>query len=122
MDAMGCGEQARLRPTRLERNRGIEISPATLRVACDGCRESRLVPFSCKRRGLCPSCLGRRMCDFAAHRRDHVMPRVPVRQWVWSVVLRALVGVVSRRLRRRARAHGICATASFMLSKIAHPI
>ena len=50
------------------------------RVACDCCRERRLVAFSCKRRGFCPSCLGRRMCDFAAHLRDHVMPTVPVRQ------------------------------------------
>ena len=56
-----------------------------IRVACDDCRESRLVPFSCKRRGFCPSCLGRRMCDFAAHLRDHVMPHVPVRQWVPTV-------------------------------------
>ena len=95
-----------------------------IRAACDGCRESRLVPFSCKRRGICPSCLGRRMCDFAAHLRDCVMPHVPVRQWVLTVpfglrfgmafdpalagaVLRAFVGVVSRWLRRRAREHGI---------------
>jgi hypothetical protein len=40
-----------------------------IRVACDGCGESRLVAFACKRRGFCPSCLGRRMCDFAAHHR-----------------------------------------------------
>jgi hypothetical protein len=95
-----------------------------IRVACDGCRASRLVPFSCKRRGFCSSCLGRRMCDFAAHLCDHVMPRVPIRQWVLTVpfglrfgmafdpaltgvVLRAFVAVVSRWLRRRARAHGI---------------
>ena len=56
-----------------------------IRVACDTCRESRVVAFACKRRGFCPSCLGRRMCDFAAHLRDHVMPHVPVRQWVLTV-------------------------------------
>ncbi len=56
-----------------------------LRVVCDGCRGGRLVPFSCKRRGFCPSCLGRRMADFAAHFGDYVMPRVPVRQWVLTV-------------------------------------
>ena len=95
-----------------------------LRVVCDECRESRLVAFSCKRRGFCSSCLGRRMCDFAAHLRDHVMPRAPVRQWVLTVphglrfrmafnpdvtgtVLRTFVSVVSRWLRRRARAVGI---------------
>jgi len=95
-----------------------------IRVACDGCSETRLVTFSCKRRGFCPSCLGRRMADFAAHLCDHVMPHVPVRQWVLTVpfglrfgmafdpalagvVLRTFVAVVSRWLRRRARAHGI---------------
>ena len=56
-----------------------------IRVACDTCRENRVVAFACKRRGFCPSCLGRRMCDFAAHLRDHVMPHVPVRQWVLTV-------------------------------------
>ena len=56
-----------------------------LRVVCDGCGGGRLVPFSCKRRGFCPSCLGRRMADFAAHLCDYVMPRLPVRQWVLTV-------------------------------------
>ena len=56
-----------------------------IRVACDTCRKSRVVAFACKRRGFCPSCLGRRMCDFAANLRDYVMPHVPVRQWVLTV-------------------------------------
>lgn len=98
-----------------------------LRVACEDCRQSRLVAFSCKRRGFCPSSLGRRMCDFAAHLRDYVMPLVPVRQWVLTVsvglrfgmafdpglagvLLRTFVGVVSRWLRRRAREHRIRGT------------
>jgi hypothetical protein len=38
-----------------------------LRLHCDACRLDRLVPFSCKRRGFCPSCGGRRMADTAAH-------------------------------------------------------
>src|SRR6266704_3223034 len=32
------------------------------RLRCGSCNESRLVAFSCKGRGFCPSCLGRRMC------------------------------------------------------------
>ncbi len=32
-----------------------------LRLRCDECKLERLVPFSCKRRGFCPSCGGRRM-------------------------------------------------------------
>jgi Transposase zinc-binding domain len=34
-----------------------------LRVVCDECHDNRLVAFSCKRRGFCGSCLGRRMCS-----------------------------------------------------------
>src|SRR5262249_38816169 len=44
-----------------------------------------LVPFSCKRRGFCPSCAGRRMAQMAAHLVEQVLPWVPTRQWVVSV-------------------------------------
>jgi hypothetical protein len=40
--------------------------------------------FSCKKRGFCPACGARRMAETAAHLVDHVIPRVPVRQWVLS--------------------------------------
>ena len=40
--------------------------------------------FSCKRRGICPACGARRMAETAAHLVDHVIPQVPVRQWVLS--------------------------------------
>ena len=56
-----------------------------LRVACDGCRAERLVAFSCKRRGFCPSCGARRMAETAALLVDEVFPERPVRQWVLSV-------------------------------------
>ena len=56
-----------------------------LRVACDGCRAERLVAFSCKRRGFCPSCGARRMAESAALLVDEVFPARPVRQWVLSV-------------------------------------
>ena len=39
----------------------------------------------CKGRGVCPSCNGRRMAQTAAHLIDHVIPPVPMRQWVISV-------------------------------------
>src|ERR671937_1050636 len=44
-----------------------------------------LEPFSCKRRGFCPSCAGRRMAQIAAHLVEQVIPWVPTRQWVVSV-------------------------------------
>ena len=56
-----------------------------VRVHCDICGKDRVVAFSCKHRGFCPSCGGQRMADTAAHLVDHVFPEVPVRQWVLSV-------------------------------------
>ena len=50
------------------------------RFRCSDCRLDRLVPFSCKGRGFCPSCGGRRMTDRAAHLVDHVFPAVPISQ------------------------------------------
>jgi hypothetical protein len=97
-----------------------------LRVYCDACRCDRLVAFSCKGRGFCPSCGGRRMADTAAHLVDRVLPEVPVRQWVLSLpfalryrlaydsrlagqVLGLFVRAVSASLRLRARRQwGVC--------------
>jgi len=90
-----------------------------LRVHCDACGKDRLVPFSCKGRGFCSSCGGRRMADTAAHLVDRVFPEVPVRQWVLSLpfalryrlaydarlvsdVLRIFVKAVFGSVRRRA--------------------
>src|SRR5215472_9932229 len=58
------------------------------RFRCEGCRREHLVPFSCKRRGWCPSCGGRRMTERAAYLVDAVLPWVPVRQWVLTVPYR----------------------------------
>ena len=55
-----------------------------LRVRCADCAHEKLVAFSCKRRGFCPSCGARRMAGSAAVLVDEVIPRVPVRQWVLS--------------------------------------
>ena len=55
------------------------------RVRCPSCRDELLVAFSCKNRGVCPSCSARRMADTAAHLRDYVLPSVPVPQWVFTL-------------------------------------
>ena len=55
------------------------------RARCTRCGHGFLVAFSCKGRGVCPSCTGRRMAQTAAHLADRVIPPVPVRQWVISV-------------------------------------
>jgi hypothetical protein len=94
------------------------------RFRCDGCAVERLVPFSCKGRGFCPSCGGRRMTERAAHLVDDVLTQVPVRQWVLTVpyrlrylmawdhgLSRAALGMYARVLldfyARRARERGI---------------
>ncbi len=56
-----------------------------LRLGCDTCPKELLLPFSCKRRGFCPSCAARRMAQTAAHLVECVLPWVPTRQWVVSV-------------------------------------
>jgi hypothetical protein len=66
-----------------------------LRCRCESCHNEHLVAFSCKRRGFCPSCGGRRMAESAAHLVDEVLPVKPVRQWVLSfpVQIRLLLAI-----------------------------
>tara|TARA_A200000159_G_scaffold118992_1_gene112888 strand:+ start:712 stop:2097 length:1386 start_codon:yes stop_codon:yes gene_type:complete len=56
-----------------------------LRVVCNDCKHEKLVAFSCKRRGFCPSCGARRMAESAALLVDDVLQGYPVRQWVLSL-------------------------------------
>ena len=55
-----------------------------LRVRCESCHDEKLVAFSCKKRGFCPSCGARRMADSAALLVDDILPHQPMRQWVLS--------------------------------------
>jgi hypothetical protein len=71
------------------------------RAVCMTCRTGFVVAFSCKGRSVCPSCNGRRMAQTAAHLADHVIPPVPVRQWVISVPKR-LRGMLADRPRAGA--------------------
>jgi hypothetical protein len=54
------------------------------RAYCDHCGRDFLIAYSCKGRGICPSCNSKRMAAVAAHLVDEVFPCVPVRQWVIS--------------------------------------
>ena len=51
---------------------------------CEECGHDFLIAFSCKDRAVCPSCNARRMVETTIHLVDHVLPRLPVRQWVLS--------------------------------------
>lgn len=94
------------------------------RLHCLQCGRDGLVAFSCKGRGFCPSCGGRRMADTAAWLVDRVIPRVPVRQWVLTLpfpmlsacaydpaLCKAVRGIFVRTvftlLRRKSRACGV---------------
>jgi len=96
------------------------LEAGCLHLVCQSCGHSQLVAFSCKKRGFCCSCLGRRMTDTAVHLCERVLPAVPIRQWVCSLpwrlrflcgydrtlcseVLAAFVGELSRSLRWRAK-------------------
>jgi hypothetical protein len=58
------------------------------RFRCAACGDDRLVAFSCKGRGFCPSRSARRMAEHTAHLVDRVFPPVAVRQWVLSLPFR----------------------------------
>ena len=75
-------------------------------LECEGCASHRLIPFSCKGRGFCPSCAGRRMAE-GSLRWAELFPPVRVRQFVLTVPY-------GRRLliaRDRALERGVHATA-----------
>ena len=60
------------------------LSYGFLRLQCQSCKQERLLAFSCKRRGFCPSCGAKRMAEMASHLVDEVLPYKPLRQWVLS--------------------------------------
>ena len=97
---------------------------------CRRCGESLRVPFACKSRGICPSCMGRRMCETAALLVDHRLPKTRFRQWVLSfegsmavrlgydkqllsLVCKRFAHRVMQTLRRQAkREHGVRSTSA----------
>ncbi len=99
------------------------------RVRCTACGHSKVVAFSCKCRGFCPSCAGRRMASTAKHVVERVWPERGVRQWVLSfpwglrrriaydkelaeVVRRVWVRSLHAFLRKRAKRQGLVSRLS----------
>lgn len=89
-----------------------------MRVRCEDCHHERLVAFSCKRRGFCPSCGARRMAESAALLIDEVFPKEPIRQWVLSFpfqlrfllarhpqLMGQVLSIVYRTLDQKSRLH-----------------
>lgn len=61
------------------------LSYGFIRLKCSDCTEEKIVAFSCKKRGFCPSCCAKRTAEAATHLTDHVLPHVPYRQFVVSI-------------------------------------
>jgi hypothetical protein len=61
------------------------LARGAVRFLCEHCGRDRLVALSCKGRGFCPRCMGRRMTEMARHWVSAVLPRVRIRQWVLSL-------------------------------------
>jgi len=100
------------------------LAKGFVRIFCESCKRNQLVALSCKHRGFCPSCGGRRMRERSLHLVDRVFPEAPVRQWVLSVpfevryllaykphlltkVLDIYVRVISNFIKAQARAKGL---------------
>lgn len=96
------------------------LEEGCLHLVCRGCGYSEVVALSCRKRGFCPSCLGRRMADTAVHLEERVLPEERVRHWICSLpwglrallgydrglcaeVVSAFAGELSRSLKRRAK-------------------
>lgn len=65
-----------------------EFKNGAVRLHCKACNHNQFLPFSCKKRGICPSCSSRKMHSTAANLVDYILPEVKVRQWVLSVPFR----------------------------------
>ena len=113
------------------------ISWGFSRIQCrnPACRFEHIVGHSCKGRGICPSCIARRMADSALHLEQHVLPTVAYRQWtltfpyalrvrlsrdpkLWAKVTKAALYKLFAWQRRRARKAGIeaplCGSITFL--------
>lgn len=55
------------------------------RAYCDRCEHSMLIAFSCKKRGICPSCSAKRAVIFAEHLYESVLEKVEHRHIVFSL-------------------------------------
>lgn len=76
------------------------------RLKCESCTEQHLVAFACKARGICPSCLGRKMCQTALNLTEHdrcVERHIDVRKLPYRFIGErywSQIGVVQSCLRR----------------------
>ena len=87
-----------------------------LRLKCSDCSHERMVAFSCKKRGFCNSCGGRRMSESAAHLVDKIFPfpirfilaRSPALQSkVLGITLRAIHSLIQSKAKKKIQGGAI---------------
>lgn len=105
-------EQGKYLPKYVEREfdehlRCGRLEQGFMRVVSGDCKHEKLVAFSCKRRGFCPSCGARRMAESAALLVDDVLHGYPIRQWVLSlpIPLRLLLAAWNEADSAKVRIH-----------------
>ena len=67
------------------------LAHGAARVYCDGCKHSLFIAFSCKRRGVCPSCGAKRAVRFAEHIYSEVIEDIPHCHTVFTIPKRIRV-------------------------------
>lgn len=67
------------------------LAHGAARVYCDTCKHSLLVAFSCRKRGVCPSCGAKRAVKFAEHLYEQVVKNTPSRHVVFTMPKRLRV-------------------------------
>ena len=67
------------------------VAHGCARARCEQCGHSILIAYSCKRRGLCPSCDTKRAILFAEHLNESVLLPLPYRHVVWGIPKRLRV-------------------------------
>jgi ribosomal protein S27E len=55
------------------------------RIRCPSCGEERLLMFSCRSRGFCPSCHAKRLEEWGEWMREELLVDVPHRQVVFTI-------------------------------------
>jgi len=61
------------------------VAHGVVLVACESCPHGQILAFSCKKRGLCPSCDAKRACIFAEHLHENVLLPYSHRHLVWTI-------------------------------------
>jgi fibro-slime domain-containing protein len=82
------------------------------RLKCDQCAESRLVAFSCKGRGFCPSCMGRRMCATSAQLIGRTVNRNARRISAFAIAVKTIRAIYTREASSTASSRNASKSAS----------